>query len=379
MSSLASSSSPSVSLINRKTDVDSTNKRRRSTRGNASIRELAQHIVKGEKKILIVTGAGVSVASGVRPFRTFNGKYLSDPKKHGVLPTTAGLWNDVIWTTATREAFRKDPARWYNEFWIPHFMKGGAKFPNIGHYALKEILEEFPNVTQITQNIDGLQANSERLIEAHGRVGLYKCLGDGDSDTDSDSDDDEDRPVHLGHRRKSRERVKQTKTPNHCPYRFMKSLDARQLEPSEVRNTFCKLHTSGGKVEPIVQAPICPRCGALVLPQALLFDEGYHSHAFYQFQRMESLLEHTDVLVFCGTSFSVQLTVSALDIAKERHLPVYNFNLHDQLAPTPRLNSINVIGPAVETLPLLMTTCREVRDELRQRPSRSCRRRRTTS
>ncbi|KAL7569850.1 hypothetical protein ACA910_008519 [Epithemia clementina (nom. ined.)] len=356
-------------------EKDSTNKRRRSTRGNASINELAQLIVKGEKKVLIVTGAGVSVASGIRPFRTFNGKYMSDPKKHGVLPTTAGLWNDVIWTTATREAFRKDPLRWYNEFWIPHFMNGGKYLPNMGHYALKELLEEFSNVTQITQNIDGLQANSDRLIEAHGRIGLYKCLGDDDSDTDSNSDDDEDRPVHLGHRRKSREKVKDTKSPSCCPYRFLKSLDASQLEPPTVREALCTLHDRGTHTTPLVRAPICPICRAVVLPQTLLFDEGYHSHAFYQFERMESLLEQADVLVFCGTSFSVQLTESALDVAKERKLPVYNFNLHDFLAPTPRLNAINIAGPAVETLPLLMATCRELKDQSRQRPARSCRRR----
>ena len=357
-------------------DDTSHSKRRRSTRGNASIRELAEVIVKGEKRVVIVTGAGISVASGVRPFRSFSGKNRSDPKKHGVLPT-AGLWNDEIWTTATRQAFRKNPVRWYNEFWIPHFMVGEEYLPNMGHYALKEILEEFSHVTQITQNIDGLQAKSDRLIEAHGRVGLYKCLAAADSDTDSDSDEDSDRPVHLGHRRKSREKEKHTKRSSYCPYRFHKSLDASQVEPPEVRHVLGSCHASRERlVKPLGKAPVCPMCGAVVLPQALLFDEGYHSHAFYQFERMESLLEEAEVLVFCGTSFSVQLTVSALDVAKARNLPVYNFNLHDFLAPTSRLNAINVAGPAAETIPLLMKTCRQVREESRRRPSRACTRKR---
>ena len=66
---------------------------RRSLRGQKS-RSLAQSIVDG-KQVVIITGAGLSVASGVRPFRG-----------------ESGVWSSVIWKTATRECFRKDPLSW---------------------------------------------------------------------------------------------------------------------------------------------------------------------------------------------------------------------------------------------------------------------------
>lgn len=373
--------------------------RRKSGRGvAAAIQDLASILVEREKSVVFVTGAGISAASGVRPFRTHIGStQLAHPKHHGVLPTTAGLWNSVIWSTGTRQAFRKNPTQWYTDFWLPHFMGGKTYYPNMGHYALQEILQEFDKVTQITQNIDGLQPPSPRLIEAHGRIGLYKCLPNADSDTDEDSDDDERRTVHLGHRRKSRlmreqqSKLKKDKlehiiTRNHnkrgvCRYSFDQSLKADQLEPVIVRDVFLRMERQQNQLglglppslkqnsdldvdvtkdRTLSEAPICPNCGSFVLPQALLFDEGYHSHAHYQFERMEEVLANADVLVFCGTSFSVHLTETALNAARDRQLPVYNFNLHDSLAATPRLNVINILGPAQETLPRLMRCCREL-------------------
>mmetsp|Transcript_10684 Transcript_10684/g.29445 ORF Transcript_10684/g.29445 Transcript_10684/m.29445 type:complete len:493 (+) Transcript_10684:81-1559(+) len=379
--------------------------RRKSSRGtDASIHDLAKMLVEREKRVVIVTGAGLSAASGVRPFRTHAGNnQLSNPQQHGVLPTTAGLWNSVIWSTATRQAFRRDPLQWYTSFWMPHFQKHETYYPNMGHYALQEVLEEFSeNVTQITQNVDGLQPPSSRLIEAHGRIGLYKCLPGSDSDTDEESDDDESRQVHLGHRRKRRLiREQQSKDQKYksdnvttrngnksgvCPYSWENSLTAQQLEPRAVRKAL-SLRTSSSRDAlnsrnddddsesssddddddaTLKQAPTCPHCGNLVLPQALLFDEGYHSHAHYQFERMEDVLSEADVLVFCGTSFSVQLTDTALKRARDRELPVYNFNVHDSLASTPRLNVINILGPAAETLPQLMRTCRQIMEEQQQ-------------
>ena len=252
-----------------------------------------------------------------------------------------GLWNDVIWTTATREAFRKDPKRWYSDFWRVYFEEGTVYQPNPAHDALASILNEFPSVRQITQNIDGLQAPSSQLIEVHGRIGLYKCCPDDDSDTDSDSDDDQDRAVHLGHRRKAKAAAKSPV----CPYQFTSSLKKEELVNNRADGT-----------------PRCPYCRNVAMPQALLFDEGYHSHSFYQFEHAEDWLSAAQVLVFCGTSFSVSLTDEALTFAREAQIPVFNLNLQDTLDSTAYLDASNVLGPATETLPLLLQLCRSIRD-----------------
>ena len=55
--------------------------------------------------------------------------------------------------------------------------------------------------TKMTSTMGAAAPSSfpSKIIEAHGRLGLYKCLPDSDSDTNNDLDDDEDRLVHLGH------------------------------------------------------------------------------------------------------------------------------------------------------------------------------------
>ena len=329
-------------------------KRRRSTRGAAALTELAERIVKGDS-VLLITGAGLSVASGVRPFRSQTAtRTTATPTKNGVVPC-AGLWNDVIWSTATREAFRKDPLAWYNEFWLPHFNEEYQ--PNVGHECIQKIQADFPNVEQITQNIDGLQPPSSQMIEAHGRVGLYKCVPD-DSDTDSDSDDEEDRQVHLGHRRKTRNLTERLKNPMTCPYQYLQSLPASQVESDEVREVLMSRPEPSQRLPDV---PRCPVCDSNLLPQALLFDEGYHSHSYYQFERAEEWMEDCDALVLIGTSCSVRLTTVALDHARAHGIPVYNFNLHDPIESTSRLNVSNILGPAIETLPKLWEACEEAR------------------
>lgn len=321
---------------------------RRSARGSSvSIQQLADMIVSG-KNVVIITGAGLSVASGVRPFRTSSVSSAvsavaigdhdiknGDTTKVNPRLPREGLWNDVIWTTATREAFRKDPLSWYNDFWMPHFMRAGCTIttatgttyykpkPNSGHKALQELLRDFSNCREITQNIDALQPPQEGLIEAHGRLNLYRCCPDSDDSSDSDNDKDDDdamdsdedsddsqRKVHLGHRGKSREKRYQHRNADTCPYQFLQSLTPCQIEPASARDVL----NMNDNVAPnasvkLTEIPTCPACSNAVMPQALLFDEGYHSHSFYQFERAEEWLSRADCLVFLGTSFAVRLTV----------------------------------------------------------------------
>ncbi|VEU39680.1 unnamed protein product [Pseudo-nitzschia multistriata] len=177
-------------------------KRRRSSRGHSCLAKLAEEIVTNRKRVVLITGAGMSVASGIRPFRGKSNHH------------NEALWTQHIWTTATRETFRKDPLEWYNRFWLPFSSLPPSVQPNAAHRAVQWLLDqsstggsESLNIKMITQNVDGmLPPNPIHTIEAHGRLGLYKCIPDVDSDTDSESDDDDGRSVHLGHRRKWKRR-----------------------------------------------------------------------------------------------------------------------------------------------------------------------------
>lgn len=348
----------------------------------------------------------------------------------------------MFFSNATREAFRRDPLQWYNNFWLKHFPPSQYNTdiykPNDGHEALAE-LSNLPNsnVRIITQNVDGLHSKTktawnwkEDLIEAHGRVGLYKCIPEEDSDTDDSSDEDEDRLVQLGSRKKSRKLIKKImneekairlqenkdglNNTNHkvkkrhlllpprkrwcmvesktsisssknklCRYQILDSIPVQKIQPLQVKNLLknytceqvkSKQYTNNRPYDSdenfpddtntlkLNEAPRCLGCGSPCLPQALLFDEGYHSHAFYRFMDMENWISKADAIVFVGTSFAVTVTDVALSFARERCIPVYNFNVehgNGRLESTSRLNVENIMGDASVTLPNLLQICKD--------------------
>jgi NAD-dependent SIR2 family protein deacetylase len=66
-------------------------------------------------------------------------------------------------------------------------------------------------------------------------------------------------------------------------------------------------------------------------------------------------MKEATALVFVGTSFAVTITDMILEEAKERQVPVFNFNLEaGRMEPSKRLNVENIIGKAAETLPQLL-------------------------
>lgn len=115
--------------------------------------------IKNSKKIVFVTGAGISQESGIP---TFRGK--------------DGLWRKYdVMQLATINAFYENPKlvwEWYNERRKGIF----AARPNLGHIAIAE-LEKYADVVVLTQNIDGLhkRAGSSNVFELHGSIIRIKC------------------------------------------------------------------------------------------------------------------------------------------------------------------------------------------------------------
>ena len=115
--------------------------------------------LRAARKIVFVTGAGISQESGIP---TFRGK--------------GGLWRNYdAMKLATIEAFYDDPKlvwEWYNERRHNIF----AAEPNLGHKAIVE-LEKYSEVVILTQNIDGLhqRAGSSQVLELHGSIVKIKC------------------------------------------------------------------------------------------------------------------------------------------------------------------------------------------------------------
>jgi NAD-dependent deacetylase len=122
--------------------------------------ELA-HLIKRSERVVALTGAGVSVPSGIPDFRT--------PGK--------GLWAKVDpMAVATIDAFHRDTRRFW-EFYRPRFHDLADKEPNPAHAALAELERRGLLDGVITQNIDRLhrKAGSEEVIEVHGSIATASC------------------------------------------------------------------------------------------------------------------------------------------------------------------------------------------------------------
>jgi NAD-dependent deacetylase len=121
--------------------------------------ELIEDKIQRFKKIVFVTGAGISQESGIP---TFRGK--------------DGLWrNHDAMKLATIDAFYDNPKlvwEWYNERRMNIFQAQ----PNSGHEAIAE-LEKYAEVVVLTQNIDGLhqKSGSSKVLELHGSIVKIKC------------------------------------------------------------------------------------------------------------------------------------------------------------------------------------------------------------
>jgi len=117
------------------------------------------------RRAVALTGAGVSVPSGIPDFRT---------------PET-GLWAKVDpMEVAHISVFERDPERFWS-YYRPRFQALGDKEPNRAHEALAELERRGLVEGVITQNIDRLHraAGSENVIEVHGSIETSSCMACG--------------------------------------------------------------------------------------------------------------------------------------------------------------------------------------------------------
>ncbi|WP_461042591.1 SIR2 family NAD-dependent protein deacylase [Spirosoma harenae] len=106
------------------------------------------------KKIVVLSGAGISAESGIPTFRA------SD-----------GLWeNHRIEDVATPEAWKRNPIL-VQDFYNQRRKQALSVLPNAGHLALVKLEEKY-DVTIITQNVDNLheKAGSSKVVHLHGEL-----------------------------------------------------------------------------------------------------------------------------------------------------------------------------------------------------------------
>jgi NAD-dependent deacetylase len=134
----------------------------RRSRRELSQLEAAIRLLRAARRIVALTGAGISTPSGIPDFRS---------------PGT-GLWShwDPL-DIASIWGFREKPQRFYE--WIrPLAQKIVQARPNPAHFALAELERLGKLHLLITQNIDALhhKAGSQRIVELHGHLRTLTCL-----------------------------------------------------------------------------------------------------------------------------------------------------------------------------------------------------------
>ena len=234
------------------------------------IEQLTQALQDTRGLVLFVTGAGISLASGIP---TFRGK---DP---------GAIWAKDVTELGTNRYFKEEPAgswSWY----LSRFDKVLTVEPNAGHLALVAIekwqLARHGKFLLVTQNVDPLheRAGSQQLVKVHGSADRVRCSNDG---------------CRLA-------------APTGSIARSDVDLTKFRAEPIDAN------------------VPKCPECGALLRQHVLWFDEYYHQHKDYQWPRVLDAAAKAALVVFVGTSLSVGVTQLVLDAALERSIPAFSID-----------------------------------------------------
>ncbi len=127
-----------------------------------------------DKRVVVLTGAGVSAESGVKTFRGND-----------------GLWeNHSLDDVATPDAWIRDPQLVW-DFYQARRNQLTQVEPNPAHLALGLLQSEIPDFTLITQNVDDLheRGGSSSVLHMHGELRTLRCEVTGETElrmTDSD-------------------------------------------------------------------------------------------------------------------------------------------------------------------------------------------------
>ena len=181
-----------------------------------------------------------------------------------------------------------------------------------------------PRSRVITTNIDGLHGKTipclgkNQLIEVHGRLGTYKCVNSSCPKTILEID-----IRRFDERWKLNEDINEAGTTGIAVGIIRRSPRKASGEGKRLRSSKDRDRLEDVDCYKFKSVPRCPNCDDAILPNALLLDEKYESHPFYEYEKALKWLESADVIVFVGTDFSVGLACDALERAARDFKPVY--------------------------------------------------------
>jgi NAD-dependent deacetylase len=133
--------------------------------------EKCAQMLANARRIVCFTGAGMSAESGIGTFRGGSGLW------NGALGSIVLGWfgTPLGWKWTPGFAWSQYIDRFYNPIRDAQ--------PNEGHRALARLQEIYPDMSIVTQNVDGLHqrtgSNPDRVFEVHGTVQRSRCVTNG--------------------------------------------------------------------------------------------------------------------------------------------------------------------------------------------------------
>jgi NAD-dependent deacetylase len=274
------------------------------------IHQVAEALVTRRHGVAL-TGAGISVDSGIPDFRSPGGLWERfDPMEY-----------------ATIDAFRANPERVWGMLVELEQMLETAQ-PNPGHLGLARLEKSGVLDGIVTQNIDNLhhKAESSRVVEFHGNGSRLRCLGC-----------DRVEPVRAEGRGGAPPRAgaERPMTPR---------AEGRGGAPPRAGAE--RPMTSGARE--LGMPPRCPSCSMILKPDAVFFGEPIPQAAM---SAAMELLESCQVMLAVGTSATVA-PASMLPLAAQQHGALL---VEVNLEPTELTGACDIAlhGRAAETLPQL--------------------------
>ncbi|XP_065559079.1 NAD-dependent protein deacetylase sirtuin-1-like [Artemia franciscana] len=125
------------------------------------------NLIRNANKILVLTGAGVSVSCGIPDFRSRDGVYARLSKDFPDLPDPTAMF-DISY-------FRKDPRPFFKfagELWPGEFK------PSLCHRFIRQLEKKNKLLRNYTQNIDTMEqvAEIQRVVQCHGSFSTATCM-----------------------------------------------------------------------------------------------------------------------------------------------------------------------------------------------------------
>lgn len=242
--------------------------------------------LRNARRVVVLTGAGVSAESGLATFR--------DPR--------TGYWSAFNpEEMASRQGFLAHPGRVWSWYALRRRQVAQVS-PNAAHTAIAALQNYYPELTVVTQNVDGLhqRAGSRDVIELHGNISGVLCF-------------EEHRPVD---------------------YTDGEDVD-RLTEEALAREEW-------------LEVPRCPRCGSPLRPDVVWFGELLPVGAL---GRAEDLIRACEVLLIAGTSGMVYPAAGLAHLARNAGALVVEVN--PEASDISSQADIKLRGKAGEVLPHL--------------------------